>query len=77
MRFESMIAWRHLRTGGGTTLLIVIAVAIATMVIIFVNGSIAGMSKKLMGNQLRTLAHITIEPRDIQPTALEDRKSVV
>jgi lipoprotein-releasing system permease protein len=72
MRFESTIAWRHLRTGGGTTLLIIIAVAIATMVIIFVNGSIAGMSKKLMGNQLRTLAHITIEPRDIQPTALEN-----
>jgi len=72
MRFESTIAWRHLRTGGGTTLLIVIAVAIATMVIIFVNGSIAGMSKKLMGNQLRTLAHITIEPRDIQPMALEN-----
>ena len=72
MRFERTIAWRHLRTGGGTTILIILAVAIATMVIIFVNGSIAGMSKKLMGNQLRTLAHITLEPKDIQPTPLEN-----
>jgi lipoprotein-releasing system permease protein len=74
MRFESYIAWRHLKNGGGTTILIILAVAIATMVIIFVNGSIAGMSKKLMGSQLRTLAHITIEPKDIQPTALESLK---
>ncbi len=72
MRFERTIAWRHLRTGGGTTILIILAVAIATMVIIFVNGSISGMSKKLMDNQLRTLAHITLEPKDIQPTPLEN-----
>jgi lipoprotein-releasing system permease protein len=75
MRFESYIAWRHLRNGGGTTILIILAVAIATTVIIFVNGSIAGMSKKLMGSQLRTLAHITIEPKDIQPVALENLKA--
>ena len=61
MRFETKLAYRHLVSGGGQTLLTVAAVAIAVTVIIFINTLITGVQTRILKDLLGQLAHINIK----------------
>lgn len=71
MRFELKLAWRHLVSGGGQTLLTVFAVAIAVTVIIFIQTLITGVQLRFVGDLVGPLAHITIKPKDPVPDTLD------
>ena len=71
MRFELKVAWRHLISGRGQTSLTIFSVAIAAMVVLFVQITISGMQKKLSANLVETLPHITVKPPDTLPLPME------
>lgn len=71
MQFELKLAWRHLLSGGRQTLLTIFAVAIAAMVVLFVQVTISGMQVRLMRTLIGTLSHVTIKPADTLPDPLE------
>ena len=71
MRFELKIAWRHLISGGGQTILTICSVAIAAMVVLFVQITISGMQTSLMKSLLGSLPHVTVKPPDNLPSAME------
>ncbi len=70
MRFEIKLAWRHLIAGGKQTLLTIFAVAIAAMVVLFVQSTISGMQTRLKNTLIGTLSHVTIKPSDTLPDTL-------
>ena len=72
MRFESKLAWRHLVSGGGQTVLTVFAVAIAVAVIIFIQTLITGVQRRFIGDLVGSLAHVTIKAPDPLPKLLSD-----
>ena len=71
MRFEIKLAWRHLIAGGGQTVLTIFAVAIAAMVVLFVQITISGMQTRLTRDLVGSLSHVTIKPADTLPDGLE------
>ena len=71
MQFEFKVAWRHLTSGGGQTALTIFSVAIAAMVVLFVQITISGMQKKLVSSLVGSLPHVTVKPADTLPDALE------
>jgi lipoprotein-releasing system permease protein len=71
MRFETKLAWRHLVSGGGQTVLTVFAVAIAVTVIIFIQTLITGVQQRFVNDLVGPLPHITVKPRDPSPTSLD------
>jgi lipoprotein-releasing system permease protein len=71
MRFEMKMAWRHLIHSGRQTLLTVFAVAIAAMVVLFVQVTISGMQTRLLNTLVGSLSHVTIKPADTLPDPLE------
>lgn len=72
MRFEAKLAYRHLVSGGGQTLLTVAAVAIAVTVIIFINTLITGVQQRILKDLLGQLAHINIKAPNPAPKTLSD-----
>ena len=72
MRFESKLAWRHLVSGGGQTVLTVFAVAIAVAVIIFIQTLITGVQRRFIGDLVGSLAHVTIKAPDPLPKMLSE-----
>lgn len=72
IRFEVMLAVRHLRTGGGQTLLTVGAVASGVIVIIFITSLIFGLQKKLTITLTESLPHVTIRVREPKPAPLSE-----
>ncbi len=70
MRFESKLAWRHLVSGGGQTVLTVFAVAIAVTVIIFIQTLITGVQKRFVADLVGSLPHVTIKAPDPLPKTL-------
>jgi lipoprotein-releasing system permease protein len=71
MQFELKLAWRHLIHSGKQTILTVVAVAIAAMVVLFVQTMISGMQTRLMKDLVGSLSHVTIKPEDTLPESLE------
>ncbi|MEO6909867.1 MAG: ABC transporter permease, partial [Edaphobacter sp.] len=72
MRFEAMLATRHLRMGGGQTLLTVGAVATGVIVIIFITSLIFGLQKRLTVTLTESLAHVTVRVREPKPSPLSE-----
>jgi lipoprotein-releasing system permease protein len=70
LRFESTLAFRHLRSGGGQTLLTVSAVAAGVVVVIFITSLIFGLRQRISELMTDLLPHITITPRELEPTPL-------
>lgn len=70
MRFETKLAWRHLVSGGGQTILTVFAVAIAVTVIIFIQTLITGVQKRFVGDLVGPLPHVTVKAPDPLPKTL-------
>lgn len=71
MRFELKVAWRHLLSGSWQTVLTIFSVAIAAMVVLFVQITISGMQTRLLANLIGRLPHVTIKPADTLPATLE------
>ncbi|MFZ0663562.1 MAG: ABC transporter permease [Acidobacteriaceae bacterium] len=72
LRFEVMLAARHLRTGGGQTILTVGAVASGVIVIIFITSLIFGLQKKLTITLTESLPHVTVRVREPKPAPLSE-----
>ena len=72
MRFESKLAWRHLVSGRGQTVLTVFAVAIAVTVIIFIQTLITGVQRRFIGDLVGSLSHVTIKAPDPLPKTLSE-----
>jgi lipoprotein-releasing system permease protein len=70
MRFETKLAWRHLVSGGGQTVLTVFAVAIAVTVIIFIQTLITGVQQRFVNDLVGPLPHITVKMPDPLPDTL-------
>jgi lipoprotein-releasing system permease protein len=71
MGFELKLAWRHLISGGRQTILTIFAVAIAAMVVLFVQVTISGMQTRLMRDLVGSLSHVTVKPADTLPATME------
>ena len=70
LRFETMLAVRHLRYSPGQTGLTIGTVAIAVTVMIFINSLILGLQQRILRDQIGALPHITVKMPDLKPTAL-------
>jgi lipoprotein-releasing system permease protein len=70
IRFELRLALRHLRSGGGQTLLTVSAVAVGVIIVIFITALIFGLRQKLTVLLTEAIPHITIQVKAIQPIPL-------
>lgn len=70
LRFEATLAFRHLRTGGGQTLLTVSAVAAGVVLVIFISSLIFGLRERITVLITDLLPHVTITPREQEPTPL-------
>lgn len=64
MRFETTLALRHLRSGGGQTVLTVSAVAAGVVVIIFISSLIFGLRQQTTEILTDILPHITVTVPD-------------
>jgi lipoprotein-releasing system permease protein len=72
MRFELQVALRHLKSGGGQTVMTVSAVATAVLIIIFITSLIKGVQQRFFGDLIGSIPHITVEAREPQPQTLAD-----
>jgi lipoprotein-releasing system permease protein len=70
MRFELKLAYRHLVSGGGQTVLTVAAVAIAVTVIIFITSLITGLQRRLLNDLIGSQPHVTVKAPDPRPDTL-------
>ncbi len=71
LRFETMLAVRHLRYSPGQTGLTIGTVAIAVTVMIFINSLILGLQRRILRDQIGALPHVTVKMPELKPTALE------
>ena len=72
IRFELRLALRHLRFGGGQTLLTVSAVAVGVGIVIFITALIFGFRQKLTILLIEAMPHITMQIKAVQPMLLAD-----
>ncbi len=72
LRFELLVAARHLRSGGGQTWLTISAVAAAVIIVIFVTALIFGLHRKLTALLTEAIPHVTIRVEDPKPTPLAE-----
>jgi lipoprotein-releasing system permease protein len=72
LRFESTLAARHLRSGGGQTLLTVSAVAAGVILVIFISSMIFGLRERFSVLLTDITPHVTITPREMEPTPLSE-----
>lgn len=70
LRFESQVAFRHLRSGGGQTWMTISAVAAGVIIVIFVTGLIFGMQRKWTRLLTEVIPHVTVRVPDPKPTPL-------
>src|SRR5213593_1188274 len=70
LRFEATLAYRHLRSGGGQTLLTVSAVAGGVIVIVFITSLIFGLRQRISELITDLLPHVTVSPLDQVPQSL-------
>lgn len=71
LRFEVMLAMRHLRHSPGQTALTLGTVAIAVTVMIFINSLILGLQRRILRDQIGALPHITIKMPEAEPARLQ------
>lgn len=72
IRFETQLAWRHLRSGGGQTLLTIAAVASGVIVVIFIVGVIFGMQRRLTALLTEAITHVTVQVPEGKPIPYAD-----
>lgn len=60
LRFETMLALRHLRHGGGQTWLTMAAVASAVTVMVFVNSLVLGVQQRILNDMISQIPHISV-----------------
>jgi lipoprotein-releasing system permease protein len=70
LRFEATLAYRHLRSGGGQTLLTVSAVAVGVIVVVFITSLIFGLRQRISSLITDLLPHVTVSPLEPEPTGL-------
>jgi lipoprotein-releasing system permease protein len=70
LRFEATLAYRHLRSGGGQTVLTISAVAAGVIVVVFITSLILGLRQRITELVTDLLPHITITPPEQQPRPL-------
>jgi lipoprotein-releasing system permease protein len=71
-RFETMLAVRHLVTGGGQTVLTIGAVSAGVIVIVFLTALIFGIRARLTEMLTEQIPHVTVRVREIEPVPLSD-----
>ncbi|MCI0487787.1 MAG: ABC transporter permease [Blastocatellia bacterium] len=72
LRFESQLAFRHLLSGGGQTLLTVSAVAAGVIIVIFITSLIFGLQERLTELLTDAIPHITITVEEPAPAPLKE-----
>src|SRR5215471_18149909 len=72
LRFEFRLATRHLRAGGGQTLLTISAVAAGVIIVIFITALIFGLRQKLTVLLIEAIPHIIIQVKEVKPIPLAD-----
>lgn len=72
MRFESQLAFRHLKSGGGQTFLTVGAVALAVLVIVFITSVIRGVQQRFIVDLIGSIGHIVVRPLEPEPQTLAE-----
>lgn len=72
IRFESQLAWRHLRSAGGQTWLTIAAVASGVIIVIFVMGLIFGLQRRLTALLTDAIPHVTIQVPASKPIPYAD-----
>ena len=70
MRFEVKVAWRYLRSSRLQSGLILAGVALGIVVYTFMAALINGLADNLTQNVIGNLAHVTLEPRELEPRVL-------
>ncbi len=70
LRFETMLALRHLRHGGGQTWLTVAAVASAVTVMVFINSLVQGVQQRILNDMISQIPHISVVVAPRLPTPL-------
>jgi lipoprotein-releasing system permease protein len=71
LRFEATVAYRHLRSGGGQTLLTVSAVAVGVIAIVFITALIFGARELTSTLLTDLLPHVTVTPLEPEPEPLK------
>jgi lipoprotein-releasing system permease protein len=69
--FELRLALRHLRAGGGQTLLTVSSVAAGVCIVIFITALIFGLRQKLTVLLIEAIPHITMQVKPVPPMPLD------
>jgi lipoprotein-releasing system permease protein len=69
--FEATLAYRHLRSGGGQTLLTVSAVAVGVIAIVFISSLIFGARRMISSLLTDILPHVTVSPLESEPQPLD------
>lgn len=72
LRFESQLAVRHLRSGGGQTLLTLSAVATGVIIVVFVTSLVFGMQRHWTALLTEAIPHVTIQIAEPKPIPLDD-----
>lgn len=72
IRFESELAWRHLRSGGGQTWLTIAAVASGVIIVIFIMGLIFGLQRRLTALLTDAIPHVTVQVPEGKPIPYAD-----
>jgi lipoprotein-releasing system permease protein len=70
-RFESQLAARHLRAGGGQTLLTVSVVAAGVIIVVFITALIFGLQNRIQKLLTENLSHVTITAEERKPVPIE------
>ena len=71
-RFELFVALRHLRSGGGQTLLTLSAVASGVIIVVFVTALVFGLRAYYTRLLTDSIPHVTITAQDLPPRPLSD-----
>jgi lipoprotein-releasing system permease protein len=71
IRFEFQLASRHLRSGGGQTLLTIGAVATGVTIVIFVTSLIFGLQERQTELLTGNIPHVTVQVQDPSPRPLD------
>lgn len=70
MRYAAKIAFRHLRSSPGQTVLLMAGVALGVAVFIFISALIGGLATLLTQRTVGSISHVTLEMRDRDPAPL-------
>jgi lipoprotein-releasing system permease protein len=70
LRFESQLAFRHLVSGGGQTLLTISAVAAGVIIVVFITSLIFGLQDRLSELLTDAIPHVTITVAEPKPQPL-------